>query len=55
MTIGNLEPEDVVIAVQDFVVHVLSQGERGWVVPEDELWKYVRVTSNGSTVYLIHL
>jgi len=41
-TIADLEPEDVVIAFKDFDVHVLSQTERGQVVPEDKLWKYAR-------------
>jgi len=54
-TIGYLEPEDVVVAFQDFAAHVLSQQERGRVVLEEELWKYERGTSNGSTVYPIHL
>ena len=42
MTIRDLEPEDIVIAFQEFVVHVLSQAERGTVVPKDKLWKYAR-------------
>ena len=41
-TIGDLEPEDMIIVFWDFVVHVLSQAERGQVVAEDKLWKYVR-------------
>jgi hypothetical protein len=39
-TIGDLVPEDVVVTFQDFAIHVLSQQERGHLVPEDEVWKY---------------
>ena len=39
-TIGPLEPEEVVTAFIEFVVHVLSQHERGTPVLEDEVWKH---------------
>jgi len=39
-TIGPLESADVVVDFTDFVVHVLSQQERGDPVPEDEVWKH---------------
>jgi len=42
MTIEDLEPEDVVVAFLDFMVHVLTQAERGHPVSEDKLWRYAR-------------
>jgi len=39
-TIGSLEPEEVVTAFMEFVVHVLSQQKRGDPVPEDEGWRH---------------
>jgi hypothetical protein len=39
-TIGELMPYDVAMAFTYFVVHVLSQQERGHSVPEDEVWKH---------------
>jgi len=39
-TIGPLEPEEVVTTFVEFVVHVLSQQERGDPVSEDEGWKH---------------
>jgi hypothetical protein len=39
-TIVELAPEEVVMASMEFVVHVLSQQERGDPVPKDEGWKH---------------
>lgn len=41
-TIEDLEPEDVVVAFHDFMVHVLTQAEMGRPILEDKLWRYVR-------------
>jgi len=35
--IVDIEPADVVVAFMEFVVHVLSQQERGDPVPKDEV------------------
>jgi hypothetical protein len=39
-SIGQLDPAEVATAFLEFVVHVLSQQERGEPVPEDEGWKH---------------
>lgn len=39
-TIAELAPKEVVMAFMEFLVHVLSEQERGDVVPKDEVWKH---------------
>jgi len=43
---GPLEPKEVVMTFMEFVVHVLSQQERGNPVPEDEVWKHSKGYTN---------
>jgi len=38
--IGALKPEDVVVAFQDFMVHVLTQAQRDRPTREEKPWKF---------------
>jgi hypothetical protein len=40
--IGPLAPGDVAMAFMEFALHVLSQQERGDMVPDDESWSHSR-------------
>jgi len=40
--IGPFTPADVAMAFLEFSLHVLSQEERGDLVPDDELWSHSR-------------
>jgi len=40
--IGPLAPGDVAMTFMEFALHVLSQQERGDLVPDDEPWNHYR-------------
>ena len=50
-SIGPLDPAEVAIAFLEFVVHVLSQQERGESIPEDKDWMH----SNGYIKWFYHV